>query len=181
MLLEQSYGTRFGYKGVQDRELIYLPGRGIDAVGVENGNQLSLVLGEVKVSNENASPPQVVDYSDDSLKHQHRGHLGDLDTTKTKVWDLTRRASEVETRDLLFQAALYLDEERWDSLTLIACCFMIRPQGRYKEADFGSFKRSPRDYAPATVRFLVFCTPEDIETTVQNWYSTVEQTEESGE
>jgi hypothetical protein len=32
MLLEQSYGTRFGYKGVRDRELINLPGRGIDSI-----------------------------------------------------------------------------------------------------------------------------------------------------
>jgi hypothetical protein len=97
------------------------------------------------------------------------------------VWDLTRRASEVETRNLLIQAALYLDEERWDRLNLITCCFIVRPRGRYKETDFGSFKRAPNDYAPATVRFLVFCTPEDIETTVQNWYSTVEQTEKPGE
>jgi hypothetical protein len=61
MLNEHDHNTRFGYKSVRDRELTQLPGRGIDAVGVEAGQPLNLVLGEVKVSNENASPPQVVD------------------------------------------------------------------------------------------------------------------------
>ena len=124
MLNEDDHDTRFGYKSVRDRELTELPGRGIDAVGVEAGQPLSLVLGEVKVSNENASPPQVVDSSSDSLGQQQRGHVGDLETTGKKIWDLARRTSDQQTRELFIQAALYFDDRRWDKLRLVVCCLL---------------------------------------------------------
>jgi hypothetical protein len=84
IILEQQYSTMLGYKSVRDRELINLPGRGIDAIGIENDGKLTLVLGEVKVSNASASPPQVVDASDDSLRNQHLGHLNELNITTKK-------------------------------------------------------------------------------------------------
>jgi hypothetical protein len=47
-LLEERFGTRFGYKSIRDRELPRLPGRGIDAIGIEytENGPLRLVLGE---------------------------------------------------------------------------------------------------------------------------------------
>ena len=44
IMLEQNYNTQIGYKSVRDRELIQLPGRGIDIVGVVNDNSLVLLL-----------------------------------------------------------------------------------------------------------------------------------------
>lgn len=57
--LEQLFSTMLGYKSVRDRETIQLTGRGIDAVGVESEDdlpQITLVLVETKVSDEDASP-----------------------------------------------------------------------------------------------------------------------------
>jgi len=118
MILEQEYCTMLGYKSVRDRELINLPGRGIDTIGIENDGKLTLVLGEVKVSNASASPPQVVDASDDSLRNQHLGHLNELNITTKKIWNLSRHVLDAAVRDLLFTALWCLEEQRLDKLQL---------------------------------------------------------------
>lgn len=182
MLLEQEYETKFGYKSIRDREITQLPGRGIDAIGIEEGDKddpLKLILGEAKVSNEAASPPSVVDRGKDCLRNQHLGHLHDLKVTVDKIWDTSRRCLDISVRELLFTAALYLEKQRWDKLCLVACCVLVRPHCRYTEADFGSFQQQSDDYKPALIRFLVMCIPDDVETVVQNWYSIVKRTEVS--
>lgn len=176
MLFEKDYKTKFAYKGVCDRELVQLPGRGIDAVGIEEENgMITLVLGEVKVSDESKSPPALVDKKEDGLRNQHRGHMQDLyDKTSNKVWDLGHRATDTSIRDLFFTAGYLLDEKRLDKLNIIAACVLIRPRTSYSAKDYGSFRRSPRDYAPASVRFFVICVPDDITTTIENWYKIVQ-------
>ena len=180
MLLEQEYETRFGYKSIRDRETTQLPGRGIDAVGIEEGSDgdlLTLVLGEVKVSDEAASPPQVVDRGEHCLRNQHLSHLRKPVATAKKIWDMSRRSPDSSAQALLFTAALYLEENRWDKLRLIACCVLVRPRCKYTKADFGSFQQCPDDYKPALIRFLVVCIPDDVEKVVQNWYATIKRTE----
>jgi hypothetical protein len=113
-VLEQEYGSTLGYKGVRDRELVALPGRGIDAIGVEDGPRLTLVLAETKVSDEDRTPPRVVDATDDSLREQHRGHMADLITTANKVFEWGRRAGEADLQAKFFRAALLLERQRWD-------------------------------------------------------------------
>src|SRR5690606_16668023 len=63
IVLEDGHRTIFGYKSVRDRELTQLPGRGIDAIGIEENadGTLTLVMAEVKVSDDVNSPPGVVD------------------------------------------------------------------------------------------------------------------------
>lgn len=173
MLLDEMYATKFGYKSVRDRELIQLPGRGIDAVGIESGNPLTLVLGETKVSNED-SPPQVVDYTDDSLKAQHMKHLKDTKTTAGKIWNLSRHILDVELRNLYFLAAIYLEEQRWDQLRIVACCVLVRPRDKYQKSDYGSFRAKPANFAPADIRFLIVCLPSDIDTSITDWYESVQ-------
>lgn len=160
-VLESEYGTVFGYQSVRDRELIQLPGRGIDAVGIEvNGERLTLCLGEAKVSDAAASPPAVVDAADDSLRNQHRGHMADRDKTSQKLWDLARRARSQDLQNLFTTAALLFEQEAFDKLEVIVCCLLVRPSHRYTVADFGSFATTPGDYAPAKVRFLVVRLPD---------------------
>jgi hypothetical protein len=177
MILEQEYRTMLGYKSVRDRELINFPGRGIDAIGIENDGKLILVLGEVKVSNASASPPQVVDTSDDSLRNQHLGHLNELNITTKKIWNLSRHVLDATVRDLLFTALWYLEEQRLDKLRLVVCCVLVRPRNRYTIKDFGTFIKCPADYQPAHIRFIVVCLPGDVETVVDRWYATVKGTE----
>ncbi len=180
MLLEQEYETRFGYKSIRDRETTQQPGCGIDAVGVEEddeGTPLTLVLSEVKVSNEAASPPRVVDKSNDCLRNQHLSHLRNPVATAKKIWDMSRRSPDYSAQTLLFTAALYLQDNQLDKLRLIACCVLVRPHCKYTKADFGSFQQCPDDYKPALIRFLVVCIPDDVEKVVQNWYATIKRTE----
>lgn len=174
MLLEQEYQTRFGYQSVCDRELIQLPGRGIDAVGIEEGSPLTLVLGETKVSDEKTSPPKVVDTNDDSLKVQHTDHLSNPTVTAGKIWNLARHVIEINLRNLYFLAAFYLEEQSWEKLQIIACSVLVRPRQKYKQSDYGSFRKTPSDYTPANIRFLVICVPGDVEPVLADWYKRVQ-------
>lgn len=175
LLLEKVYATIFGYKSVRDRELIHLPGRGIDAVGVEEGGTLVLCLGETKVSNEAANPPRVVDVAEDCLRRQHLGHVAEHEKTTRKLFDVARRARTQEQQALFLQAAMLFQDRHFDELHLVACSVLVRPQTVYAEADFGSFRERPADYGPADVRFLVVLLPEDVETIVDKLHGLVRE------
>jgi hypothetical protein len=177
VLLEDQFGTLIGYKGVRDRETIQQVGRGIDIVGVEEGDPLLLLLGEVKVSDESASPPQVVDKTADCLQVQHLKHIGERQITAKKIWDQSRHVTDKDIRDRLFTAALYFESERWDKLQLISCSVLVRPEQKYSDRDFGSFRDAPSDYCPARIRFIIFCVPGDsIESIIQDWYESINST-----
>ena len=172
--LEDLFSTNLGYKSVRDRETIQLTGRGIDAIGVEVEESLpyiTLVLSETKVSDENASPPQVVDTATDSLRNQHLGHLESIETCAKKVWDVARKAVDEEVRVFMLLAALRFEMGQWDKLKLVCCCFLVRPNALYTESDFGTFRTSPNDYVPASVRFMILRTPGRIEPTIDMFYS----------
>jgi hypothetical protein len=177
-LLTQLYGTKLGYIGVCHRETIQLSGRGIDLIGIEEGEAedepLTLVLTEVKVSGEAKSPPAVVDKNDDCLRIQHLFHIANRTTTVAKIWNQSRQILDIEVRDLFFRVAVLL-EESWSNVRLVACSVMVRPRLCYTPADFGSFAKTPEDFQPANVRFLVLCVPGNgnIDSVVENWYEVV--------
>lgn len=176
-LLTQEYGTRFGYKSVRDRELVQLPGRGIDAVGVEVAPQpagpMTLVLGETKVSSEAKSPPQVVDQGVDSLRNQHLGHLNDRAVTANKIFHSARHVLDRDVRDLLFAATLAFEQKLQLSVHVAASSTLIRPDCHHTEADFGSFRASPGDFAPAWIRFWILKANCSIETMIDRWHEQV--------
>lgn len=179
MLHEHYYGTLFGAKSICFRELRDSAGRGIDAIGIEPDGLLTLVLCEVKVSDEKDSPPGVVDSSDDCLSKQHRHHLDNLleDATKEKVWRAMRFTRDDDIADLLSIAATYLEEKQLDKLRIISSSVLIRPKTKYTLADFGSFRKKPNKYDPASIRFLIACIPSDIDDIINKWYDVVEKTE----
>lgn len=178
ILLERDYGTFFGAKSICYRELKDSPGRGIDAIGIENDALLTLVLCEVKVSDDKLSPPQVVDGSNDCLSKQHRHHLDNLDkATKDKVWRAMRFTRDQNIANLLSVTAVYLEEKRLDKLRIIVNSILIRPKTKYTQADFGSFLKQPNKYNPASIRFLIACVPEEIDVIIKKWYDVVEKTE----
>lgn len=174
LLLETEFQTRFGYKSVRDRELIQLTGRGIDAVGIElDDAKLILCLGETKVSDAAASPPEVVDKKDDCLRAQHLDHLNDLAATTRKVFDLGRRARDPDLQNLFFAAGLLLEGGELDQLEIISCSVLVRPEARHTDEDYGSFRSSPADFVPSTVRFLVVRVPDDIKSMVESLASAI--------
>jgi hypothetical protein len=177
VVMENDFSTRFGYKSIRDRETIQLSGRGIDGIGVEYGhNKLTLLLLETKVSDESISPPQVVDKAKDSLRNQHIDHLTNRKETYKQIVDCGRRSWETDTRDLLFAAALYFEQEAWDKMDLVCSCFLVRSSKVHRTTDFGTFQTSIGDYIPAKIRFIVMCLPKPIDETVKLWHSkTIQQ------
>lgn len=173
VLLAQTYRTRFAVNLVADRELVSAPGRGIDAIGIEeDADLLRLVFSEVKVSNDKKSPPRVVDGSDDSMHHQHLGHISNRKIAADKIINAANKAKDAETKALFFRAALLFEFED-NSLQVVAHCFLVRPETCYTPSDFGKFKNNPGAYAPANVRFAIACVPEDIDKVEAAWYDTI--------
>lgn len=170
LVLDDAFGTEFAYRSVRDRERIEMPGRGIDAVGVERTEPPTLVLCETKVSNEDQHPPGVVDASADGLRKQHLGHLEALtEETARKVWNCARFARTEETQILFFRVATLLSEGCLDDLRIVAACFLVRPQDVFDHTDFGTFHAVPEDFAPASVRFLVATVPGPVDDVVDEW------------
>lgn len=170
LLLEQIYETQIGYKSISERDTIHQPARGIDAIGVEGSLPFTLVLSEVKVSNEQASPPQVVDSGTECLRNQHLEHIKNRKTsTREKIIDLSRRTDNKEFSQNLSWIGFFLEEENWDMLQMIVCSVLIRPKDKYTKKDFGSFWKRPDEYKPALIRFLIVCIPEDVDIVLEMW------------
>lgn len=169
---EREHGCKYGYRGVRDRELVQLAGRGIDQIGVEldetdAGPGLTLVLGEAKTSSDAACPPGVVTNSKDGLSVQHLGHLHETDVTADKVWEASRHAPDAAVSQLL-QLAAHWFRSGDPRLKVIASSLMVRPEERLAvPGDFGPFHASPGDYAPAHVRFYMLVVPRDVEDVAQ--------------
>ena len=171
--LERLFSTMLGYKSVRDRETIQFTGRGIDAVGIEGEDVLSLitlVLVETKVSDEAASPPQVVDTGADCLRRQHLAHISSSETC-AKVWDIARKAFDKDVRAKMLVAAQRFEMQQWEKLKLVCCCFLVRPSGLFSIADFGTFRTAPSDFSPASIRFMILRTPDRIEQTISTFYT----------
>jgi hypothetical protein len=180
MLLEKEYRTLFGVKNIFQRELRDSTGRGIDAIGVEIGELLTLVLCEVKVSDEQPSPPRVVDANDDCLRKQHQYHLANLgEATKDKIWRAANHARDEAIADLLTTAAIYLEMGMLEKIHVIICSLLVRPKSKYTPDDFGSFRNQPTLYTPASIRFIVACIPDNVDVIVKKWYDMIQYTEGS--
>lgn len=178
LLLERRFGTQIAFKLVRDRELPQLPGRGIDAIGIEQdeNGRLSVILGEIKFSDEDSAPkpPQVVEGAKDCMRVQQLGHVAELKQTIRKIWDCARRAKDPKLQELLLTAAAYLQEGHIGSVDLVSCCILVRPEARHAAGDFGKFKKTPADFAPAHVRFLVWVLPGEMDGILSDWVAAVE-------
>lgn len=180
-ILEEFYKTQFGYKSLRDRELIQLPGRGVDAIGVEyDGDKLILLLGEVKTSTAVKSPPDVVDKGSDCLNKQHSHHMQNIQETASKIMHAARHAKDPQTQQLLFASAMILDEENGlekIKITLYSC--LVRQKDRFNNNDFGSFKSNPKLFQPSLIRFVITRIPGDLEKVVDEWLELARQEERS--
>lgn len=169
MILRDRFSMRLVYAGVRDRELVELPGRGPDTFGVEDGEKISVVLGEVKVSGDGSCPPAVVDAGADCLRAQHLSHVGKFQKTIDKLWHMSKHCRDRETQRLAHTALLYLENEVADKVRVVAFSLLVRPADKYAVGDFGTFRSRPEMYKPADVRFVTFCVPGGIEDLVDQW------------
>jgi hypothetical protein len=178
-LLEREYNTVIGYKGVRDRELSQLTGRGIDVIGIENNNTFTLLLGEAKVSSENRNPPRVVDDNEDSISKSLESHISNHSETSKKIWDVARHIRDNTIAQQFFTAAIYWDDEMWTEMDVVCCGVLVRPKEKCNENDFGLLRATPDIVAPGTVRFIIVCFDEDLEEVVSTFHSLAKQEEEA--
>lgn len=164
----EHYASKYGYRSVRDRELIQLPGRGIDQIGVElvedsGGVRVALVLGEAKTSSQSASPPSVVDTASDCLRVQHLDHIANREVTINKVLNASRHAREPEVAASLRVVAHLLKNDD-DRASIVVSSIVVRPDEVIAApSDFGSFYTSPTDYDPAHVRFILVRVPGNVD------------------
>ncbi len=169
MLLEQQEQFSFPYKSIRDRELTKSPGRSIDAIGAKP-SPLTVVFNESKVSDEK-SIPQVVDKKSDSLSKSLKKHIIDEHAeTEKKLWDLVRRIQDPDTANLFTTVALYWQTKQWDKLIVIASAFMVRPNDKHEEKDFGNLRKSPSKLRPGNVAFRILCTEGTIDDTIKEFH-----------
>lgn len=173
LILEEYFSTAIGYKGVRDRETVKLPGRGIDIIGIERRSPLCLILGETKVSDQNKTPPAVVDSDPNSLSKQLKHHVREHFDTSIKLWDTARKIFDAEIQEDLFRAALLWDDKRWDLLGVVCCAILVRPRALHTEKDFGNLRQDPEAVRPGCMRFLVVCLPDSVDSIVSSWYDLV--------
>jgi len=164
----------YGYRSIRDRELVHLPGRGIDQIGVreviEDGRSVVyLSLGEAKVSSQAASPPGVVATGTDSLHVQHTDHITDRAVTSGKLWEAARKTVDPAAARLMFSAAWLWDEDE-DGRLIVRCTSMLVRPSHGAIADAGPFRTAPSDYEPGEVDFMVLrVDTDDIEALVDDF------------
>lgn len=174
--LREMFGTRFGWLPLRDREVASQPARGMDLVGIEddpNTPLITVIMHETKVSEDTASPPQVVDSGDDCLRAQHLAYIGDSELAARHILDAARRAEDEDVRDRLLLAGLYVQSDRRDRLRLIASSSLVRSLSVYRPSDYGSFRSTPQRYLPLPIRFLIICTADAVSAVVTAWYERV--------
>ena len=171
------YGYLYGYRSIRDREMPGLPGRGIDQIGVEapvvdttGSPRIALVLCEAKVSSDRRSPPSVVDAAEDSLRNQHIYHIKNVEVTADKIVNAARRCTDRETNYTMLIAAELLRTKIFDRLIVICHSLIVRPASCASEQDFGTFMKSPDDYLPGLIRFIICRLPNtDLESTIDSF------------
>lgn len=178
-ILKNLFNTKFGYLSLRDRELIQLPGRGIDAIGIEcTEDKIKLIFGEVKASAAKDSPPKVIDSGDDSLRGQHLFHLKQVEKTRNKVMQAGKFAKDREIQDLLFAAALSLETKNAQNPSIVSYSCLVRQKDKFTERDFGTFRKRPGDYSPSVIRFCIVKIPGDLEEVVSDWLKIAKEAEE---
>jgi hypothetical protein len=176
----------YGYRSTRDRELVAMPGRGIDQIGVtqatvDDRTVIYLSLGEAKLSSQALTPPGVVQYGGDTLHAQHLGHLSEREATSAKIYSAARRATDSATQSLLFLAAHLWDEQASDSLVVRCTSMLVRPSTGVPE-DAGSFRATPDDFLPGEVDFMLLRLPfADVEEVIDQFQARAARADEDEE
>ncbi len=164
------------YKNITNRELAQLPGRGIDAVGYRLSNdKIELLIGEAKVSHQVKNPPDVVDYSKDSMHNTQLKFKNNKQELLNKLSDYTRKLSG-EDAEKMGIALLLIEFDKNDKYDLVFGCALIRDLNCVKiEDDYGKFYTQKTDFDPHQISFCIVNFNQSIENTVELFYKKVQE------
>ncbi|MFA7255707.1 MAG: hypothetical protein WC133_06385 [Candidatus Omnitrophota bacterium] len=170
--LDGLFATKVPVKNIYSRELNAATSRGLDILGYEKvGNDLSLIICEVKGSEDGNSPPSVVETGEDSLKQQLYSYVTRKEKTLDRILNISKRAPSIEDKKILAQIAMNWAQGAASSLKVIVCPFLVRKMDCYKDTDYGSFRTAPGYHAPAKIRFLIVCVNSDLNALAEHIYS----------
>ncbi|MBS4010029.1 MAG: hypothetical protein KGZ72_04655 [Roseovarius sp.] len=165
--VDQVHGAVIPALRVREKESP-LPSRGLDLLAfVQEGDDLTLLVTEVKASSDAASPPGVVESGESCLDAQTRAIIGNAQRILAElVW--ARKHASPETQDLVTQAIIL---HGLGELRLSASPVLLRPRSALGADDFGCFRADAGRYDPATVRFIVVVIEEELDELSEAVYS----------
>ena len=164
-------------KNISIRELANMPGRGLDAIGYRVADELvEILLGEAKVSEEQKSPPSVVDASSDSLYKTHSKHKNDLPLVIQRLTDYSRRLNGKDVLILGF-AIISLDKKIENKCKITYGCTLVRDFSCVNEnADFGKLKSNKNEFDDGKIHFSILSfSNNSIKETVNLFYQKIQE------
>lgn len=159
-------------KNIEHRENVDMPARGLDLIGYRVLDKLTLLIGEAKVSDERASPPQVVNSTEDSIYKTHTKHRTETEYLLRKLSNVLRKL-DFEHAFYLSQIVFHLEENALEKIRIVYACCLLRDSECFSDNDFGKMKTNSNEFEPNTVHFVVYCFSDSISNLVDAFYQKV--------
>jgi len=162
LALEKYFDTQIHLNRLKTKEKASLPTRGIDLLGVESDSEdLNLILGEVKVSEDKKNPPGVVHKpgKDDCLENKVPQLLASKDEIFEELAYYIEKV-DAEHKEVYINIATNLSKDQSDQV-IIGVPFLLRAEEVFDMKDTGNLL----DYEGSEkrkVRFIIVKIKEDI-------------------
>lgn len=164
-------------KNISFRELPNLPGRGLDAIGYRvDRDNIEILLGEAKVSEDKNSPPAVVHSNDDSIYKSQKRHHTDKNIVIRKLTDYARRLNGSDAT-IIGAAIVTMQYDMTNKYSVTYGCTLIRDHICVNEdTDFGKMKDNCSEFAPHKIHFSILSFKgKSISETVDLFYRKVQE------
>lgn len=164
------------YKNITNRELAAQPGRGLDAVGYRIDNdRISLLIGEGKVSHQVKNPPDVVDYTNDSIYNTQIKFKNNKELLINRLSDYCRNLT-AEAAEKVGLVLLLLEFDRESEFDLVFGCALLRDLNCVKiNEDYGKFYTQQTDFDPHHVTFCILNLDKNVADTIDLFYNKVQE------
>lgn len=164
------------HKNITNRELAAQPGRGLDAVGYRIDNdRISLLVGEGKVSHQTKNPPDVVDYTKDSIFNTQTKFKNNKELLINRLSDYSRSLTD-EAAEKIGLVLLLLDFGKESEFDLVFGCSLLRDVSCVKvNEDYGKFYTQQTDFDPHHITFCIMSLDKNIKDTIDLFYDKVQE------
>lgn len=164
------------HKNITNRELAAQPGRGLDAVGYRVDNdRISLLIGEGKVSHQQKNPPDVVDYTADSIFNTQTKFKNNKELLVNRLSDYSRNLTD-EAAEKIGLVLLLLDFGKESEFDLVFGCALLRDVSCVKiNEDYGKFYTQQTDFDPHHITFCIMSLDTNVKDTIDLFYNKVQE------
>lgn len=164
------------HKNITNRELAGQPGRGLDAIGYRIvDDRISLFIGEAKVSHQKKNPPDVVDYTHDSIYNTQIKFKNDKKLLINRLSDYCRNLTD-EAAEKIGLVLLLLEFDKEKEFDIVFGCALLRDVSCVKiNDDFGKFYTQKTDFDPHQITFCIMNFDKNISETIDLFYEKVQE------